>query len=342
MTTEHYKSEKIEFLHGRPLLPETVHSGGGFLTDAQIRAAFKLGMLLKNTVPDNAKYASYELRIGQKTVMLVSDKGIAQEKMYEETTKTYNANDTITIHPGQTIKLFAEEWLDIPANVLALALPVGNLYRLGLSPETTFADPGFTGEFWIVVCNYSGRVVDIKVGEPLARIQFIRLSSNPEKIHQGSGHVRVPPSFPRRVERPDIGNISGGDDQKISELLSRITDEVDPPHYEHTFITGVIRKYSWGRIKSLETSVKRLRRFSIMLGILIVVCFLIIMRRSFPWIWYQLPEVFRNSLREEIVKWIIGGIIVILTFVAFVLRNWLKKKVWTPFLQFFGLSDIKL
>lgn len=203
----------------------------GLLIDRQIVDAMATGQLVRDGIEQNAKYACYELRIGDRIEELVMDNhGDKQQDIYRS--KHIPDDGVFRIVPGQTFKIFAKETLSIPPYVTAFAFPVGNLYKLGLHPETTFADPGFQNEFYITVCNYSPRIVKLQVGEPLARLFFFRLSATPARRHSGSPRP-MPPSV-ERVPRRSAEQLA-----KLQELdlIGSVLSSVDPPHYEHAFVT---------------------------------------------------------------------------------------------------------
>src|SRR3569833_1101975 len=135
----------------------------GVLIDGEIHKALEQGQLVTGGTADQAKYACYELRIGPDIQQLVLDhKPGARNDLYRG--KEIKEDGTFQIFPGETFKIIASEKLYIPADVLALAIPVGNLYRLGLNPETTFADPGFAREFFVTVSNFFSCFFSLFVG----------------------------------------------------------------------------------------------------------------------------------------------------------------------------------
>lgn len=214
-----------------PKLDVTIKKDPGFLLDSQIANAIDKGRLLTDATKDGAKYACYELHIGRKVEQLVLDSHPGQQgDLYRG--KIIGDDGAFFINPGETFKLYAAESLNIPADVFALAVPVGNMYKLGLNPETTFADPGFTGPFFVTVCNYSHRVVKLVVGDPLARMFFCKLAGRPDRIHEGKPR-ELPPAV-ERVKRPTMDELKAETDAK---LISTILAATDPPHYQHAYLT---------------------------------------------------------------------------------------------------------
>src|SRR3569833_2172558 len=204
----------------------------GVLIDVEIQKALEQGQLVTGGTTNQTKYANYKLHIGPDIQQLVLDhKPGARNDLYRG--KEIKEDGTFQIFPGETFKIIASEKLYIPADVFALAIPVGNLYRLGLNPETTFADPGFAREFFVTVSNYSPRIITLKVGDPLSRLFFFKLLERPEKIHEGEPRAMRPTV--ERVSRPHLEDLQR---KGASALLQEVHEDVDPPHYQHSFVTS--------------------------------------------------------------------------------------------------------
>lgn len=217
-----------------PTLEAEISWNSGVLVDTDIRSALSNNHLVLEGNQDRAKYATYELVIGNRIEELVMDNhDQPQQDIYR--VKQLPVSGDIVVLPGQTFKIFSHETLYMPSDVTAIAIPVGNLYKLGLHPETTFADPGFNGPFFVTICNYSPRIVKLKVGAALARLFFFKLRNRPDKIHDG--HPRETPPAVERVPRPSHDALSN---MKEIDVLTKVLQVVDPPHYEHAFVTNRI------------------------------------------------------------------------------------------------------
>jgi len=289
----------------------------GLLIDQQIRDAMATGQLVRNGIDDNAKYACYELRIGDRIEELVMDNsGDEQQDIYRS--KHIPEDGVFKIVPGQTFKIFAMETLNMPSDVTAFALPVGNLYKLGLHPETTFADPGFQNEFYITVCNYSPRIVKLKVGEPLARLFFFHLNSIPARRH--SGNPRPMPPSVERVPRRTPEELAA---LQELDLIGSVLSSVDPPHYEHAFVTQRVavehRKDVERQLASLRSDQTQSRWVIALLGVVILTTATVV---TWTWIAGERP-----SLAESLSASFIFTII--MTCVQWgipKLRSWLKGR----------------
>lgn len=248
----------------------------GLLIDQQIKDAMATGQLVRNGIDENAKYACYELRIGDRIEELVMDNnGDEQQDIYRS--KHIPEDGVFKIIPGQTFKIFAKETLNMPSNVTAFAFPVGNLYKLGVHPETTFADPGFQNEFYITVCNYSPRIVKLKVGEPLARLFFFHLNATPARRH--SGNPRPMPPSVERVPRRTPEELAA---LQELDLIGSVLSSVDPPHYEHAFVT---QRVAVEHRKQVEDELNALRKEQVLFRSLIAVLGLTIASIAGVMIW---------------------------------------------------------
>lgn len=92
---------------------------------------------------------------------------------------------SILIKPGHRVVLISKEELVIPNNIIARVTSKGSLFSIGLSPVSTYADPGFIGNLGIVTQNLSDKYIEIPKGEPIAKVDFSLLSSDSEKPYQG-------------------------------------------------------------------------------------------------------------------------------------------------------------
>jgi deoxycytidine triphosphate deaminase len=273
----------------------------GFLIDGEIRQAISQGQLISQGAEDSsAKYACYEVHIGPRIQQLVLDQDEGPESdLYRE--KLIADDQIFRIFPGETFKIYAAEELYMPSDTFAITIPVGNMYKLGLNPETTFADPGFSGQFYVTVCNYSPRVVKLKVGDPLARVFFFVLSERPEKIHESKPR-ELPPAI-ERVKRPTESELLK---EGESAVLSRIMNKIDPPHFEHAFVTqrifthhhdeieGKLRKYADGLAANTITGV---------LSLLLILVMTVVYAATL--VHRQWPDLFGNLAAE-----ILGALII--------------------------------
>lgn len=92
---------------------------------------------------------------------------------------------SILLKPQQMLVFITEERLELDASTLGRVLSKGQLFSLGLVPVNTYADPGFTGRLGIVMINASNNYLQIPVGTPIAKIEFVDLGKNVAKPYRG-------------------------------------------------------------------------------------------------------------------------------------------------------------
>jgi dCTP deaminase len=145
------------------------------LTDHEIADAIAAGELVLNADNDRLGPACYELRMG---------------RVYYDLTEADRRIDVgdagkILIKPGHRVVLITLEKLVVPPNIIARIVSKGSLFSVGLSPVCTSADPGFQGNLGIVTQNISESYIELPVGEPIAKVDFSRLTGNVEHSYQG-------------------------------------------------------------------------------------------------------------------------------------------------------------
>lgn len=144
-------------------------------SDRDIKAGIEQGLLIKNGSLEQIGPACYELRIGS--------------VYYDLTEGDIRIDATqcgfILIKPGHRVVLITQEELNIPHNVIARVISKGSLFSVGLSPVSTCADPGFSGNLGIVTQNLSDKYIQIPTGEPIAKVDFSLLSNESAKPYCG-------------------------------------------------------------------------------------------------------------------------------------------------------------
>jgi dCTP deaminase len=133
------------------------------------------GELVRNGSPNRIGPACYELRMGNVYYDLTEG-----EKRIDA-----SGSGTILIKPGHRVVLITHEELAIPHNIIARITNKGSLFSVGLSPVSTYADPGFSGNLGIVTQNLSDKYIQIPIGEPIAKADFSLLSSVVTTPYQG-------------------------------------------------------------------------------------------------------------------------------------------------------------
>jgi deoxycytidine triphosphate deaminase len=310
----------VEVKHG--ILPPEIAPDTGLLTDVEIERSLGQGYLLipKTATRKNIRYASYQLRIGRIVHFL------SREKDEQGIEKTYwkqfdqKVGEWFKIYPGATAKIYSEEDVNIPENVMAHATPVGNLYELGLTPEVTYADPGFSGSFWVVVCNYSSRIVELKPGDRLARMEFIKLHDRPKKVHGGETTVKALERYPIPLTKMSLEDLKKRD---LVEVLQDVSQRVDPPHYEHAFVTERVKasvENELGLLKSEDQELsKKLSIMKIPVYISLAICAV--------FLWGKLGPHLPTGLTTKITDAVFGGIVAILALILGAIQKDVREAV---------------
>lgn len=98
---------------------------------------------------------------------------------------TPNNDDIYTLSPG-AYRIRYKEFIKVPENAVALAIPRSTLLRIGATIHTAVWDPGYEGrgEGLMVVFNPHG--IEIERGAQIAQLVFISLDRPTRFIYRGS------------------------------------------------------------------------------------------------------------------------------------------------------------
>jgi dCTP deaminase len=145
------------------------------LCDSDIASEMVHGRLVRGGINAQVGPACYELRMGTVYYDLT------------ENDKRIDAGPTnnVLIKPGHRVVLITQEELVIPDNIIARVTSKGSLFSVGLSPVSTYADPGFRGHLGVVTQNLSDKYVEIPVGESIAKVDFSLLSNTARNPYHG-------------------------------------------------------------------------------------------------------------------------------------------------------------
>lgn len=145
------------------------------LSDLDIKTRMDAGYLVRGGTPAQIGPSCYELRMGQIYYDLTED-----DKRIDA-----SANRSVLIKPGHRVVLITQEELVIPHDIIARVTSKGSLFSIGLSPVSTYADPGFSGNLGVVTQNLSDKYIEIPVGEPIAKVNFSTLSGAVQNPYKG-------------------------------------------------------------------------------------------------------------------------------------------------------------
>jgi dCTP deaminase len=151
------------------------------LSDGDIASRMDNGDLVRGGTTAQIGPACYELRMGSVYYDLTEgDRRIDAA-----------AQGTILIKPGHRVVLITMEELAIPPDIIARVSSKGSLFSIGLTPVSTYADPGFSGNLGIVTQNQSDKFIEIPIGEPIAKVDFSLLSSPSTNPYRGQHGFRT-------------------------------------------------------------------------------------------------------------------------------------------------------
>ncbi|MHB8057446.1 MAG: dCTP deaminase domain-containing protein [Desulfuromonadaceae bacterium] len=145
------------------------------LSDVEIKGMMKAGELIIDGEITCVGPSCYEIRMGDVYYDLTEGGERVDASIY----------GNILIKPGHLVVLITKEKVDIPNNIIARITSKGSFFSVGLSPVSTYADPGFCGNIGIVTQNITDKFIRIPLGESIAKIDFAMLSRPCEKPYQG-------------------------------------------------------------------------------------------------------------------------------------------------------------
>lgn len=188
----------------------------GMLVDTDIKRAMHQ-LFSENESPANAKYSTYEILLDNGYKKVIYNENGQLEKI-----NVTNPDGNVSAAPGETILVYSKESFTIPNNVYARVNTVGQIFLAGFSAENTYIDPGYSGKVGIALVNNSNRTLTINADAPLARVEFIKLFSKPEKLHSGSKGVR-PSSVIPSIDHELTKNF---ENLELTELFKEIKNSI--------------------------------------------------------------------------------------------------------------------
>jgi dCTP deaminase len=188
------------------------------LSDSNLRNRISSGELIHNGVLAQVGPACYELRMGDVYYDLTeSDKPIDAKP-----------HGNVLIKPGHRVVLITMEELLVPHNLIARITSKGSLFSIGLSPVSTYADPGFSGNIGIVTQNLSDKYITLPIGESIAKVDFSNLSSDVDKPYQGQHGFQtkiwpIKHQLQKTFEEISEDNRVGSEETEAFKILPRAT-----------------------------------------------------------------------------------------------------------------------
>jgi len=132
------------------------------LSDVDLKARMDAGELVRNGIDNQLGPACYELRMG----------GVYYDLTEGDKRIDATRHNSILIKPGHRVVLITHEELSVPHNMVARVVSKGSLFSIGLSPVSTYADPGFVGHLGIVTQNLSDKFIELPIGEARSPLDY--------------------------------------------------------------------------------------------------------------------------------------------------------------------------
>src|SRR5271169_3914284 len=109
------------------------------LPDTEIEAAMACGELIRGGIVARVGPACYELRMGTIYYDLTE-----RDRRIDATEQGF-----VLIKPSHRVVLITSEEVSVPPYMVGRVISKGPLFSVGLSPVSTYADPGFEGNLGI-------------------------------------------------------------------------------------------------------------------------------------------------------------------------------------------------
>jgi dCTP deaminase len=118
----------------------------------------------------------YDIRLGNEFIQFVNRDMVLDPKAMEHCeTKSFTADDHITLLPNSFILARSMETFNMPNDVVGLAFNKSTYARVGIHCTVTPLEPGWCGVLTIEITNPTQYPVKLYVGEGIIQILFVRV-----------------------------------------------------------------------------------------------------------------------------------------------------------------------
>src|SRR5208337_891789 len=151
------------------------------LSDTDIKKRIQSDNLLEFYEPRHIKYCGYELTIGKvvepKTGKILRTSNRQKSKI----AALLRNSGCFVVEPSETVIVITKEKLNMPQNLCATYGQLNRLSNRGLLVlNTSIVEPGYMGPLSCVLVNFSSQREALTLGEPVAKLNFHQLNSEPE------------------------------------------------------------------------------------------------------------------------------------------------------------------
>lgn len=98
--------------------------------------------------------------------------GVPQQKMFGDAGYDLHAIEDVSIEPGTQGAIKTGIYLDMPYHLFATIVLRSSIARKGLLTHQSIIDPGYRGDFEVLLNNLSRDTIEVKMGDRVAQILF--------------------------------------------------------------------------------------------------------------------------------------------------------------------------
>ena len=174
------------------------------LSDGTIRDLVESGrVVIDPWDPAMVQPASVDLRLGGSFRVFHNHRAAAIDLREPPTNLTeevvIEGEQPFVIHPGEFALGRTQEYVEIPADVVARIEGKSSLGRLGLVVHATagFCDPGWKGTLTLELANFNSVPIILRPGLPIAQLSFMMLDRPAERPY---GHPQLGSHYAGQVE----------------------------------------------------------------------------------------------------------------------------------------------
>jgi dCTP deaminase len=154
------------------------HIKPGILADFEIKGLCPSKLIINRYDPRCVRQTCYELCVGE----IVWYTYIREPESRKVSIKDQGG---VYLPPKAYATIITREELKLPADCVGRIMTKGQLFSIGISAVSTYVDPGFSGPLGITLINHSSKPVFIPIGEPIAKIEFTKLSTAVKDPYKG-------------------------------------------------------------------------------------------------------------------------------------------------------------
>lgn len=152
----------------------------GVLADWQIRRHIKIdpfadGQLRPGVISYGVSSYGYDVRVGRRFKVFTNARcAVVDPKNFDSASFVDMEGDSCLIPPNSFALAETVEWLEIPRDILAIAVGKSTYARCGIVVNVTPLEPEWRGRVTIEISNTTPLPAKIYAGEGIAQIVFLK------------------------------------------------------------------------------------------------------------------------------------------------------------------------